>query len=324
MQMKTTWLLGSLILLASATACDAPDETFGEGDVTERCGQCGLKLNTSKFGFHPFAEVDTAYEVYNDIRLNYVKAPLLEGIVDYVFVTEGRLFAHKNGKDWPDKYLVNSEWKFTVADNGSKFYAYMYLKGLGYANGNPTYTFYNTYNGPGGTKEPTPICDDDPSEPGNQFEAILSNDIVIDPETAVVSKKDSKIYIACVSGGVGKAAKWGYPSFKHELIEFETAVRVVRADYCGTGDSFTKPGQAIQLRDIFGVSDFPSPNKPTEAIWGDSGAFCVGEPRLTSDWPTYTEVQKACEQLGAVPPKKCEPDMNFSTVPDSMFWSKVP
>lgn len=326
--MTTTNLLWtSLFILTVATACDAPDasgEDFAGDDVTQRCLSCnGLKLNTNKLGDFEFSVLDTTHAWWNGVRLGDVISQEL-GVVDEVFVKEGALFARKNGKVWPDKYLLNSIWKVTVDEGNNNFYSgAMQLKSFGYDNGNRTYTFWHQYSGTGGDKEFVPGCDDDPSLPGEQVAAILSADMIVDPESAVVKSEPNKIYIGCLSGGVGKAAKWGYPSHKHTEIEFETAVRVVRADYCGNGYSFTKPGLAIQLRDIYGVSDFQWAGSKDEAVWDDSGAFCVGEPRY-SNYPDADVIQHECEAMGAVPPKKCEEGMDLGSVANSMFWSKLP
>lgn len=324
----TTRLWTSLFTILLAAACDPPAESgedFGDGnDVTERCVSCGgIRLNTNKLGTFPFAVLDTTGAYWDGIKLGSVTSPEL-GVVDSVFVKQGVLYAKKSGKTWPDKYLLNSLWKVYVKDGGNTYTGSMQLKAFGSDNGNRTYTFWSNYSGPGGNKELMPNCDDDPAEPGDQIAAILSADIVVDPESAVVKKEENKIYIGCLSGGVGKAAKWGYPSHKHTEIEFETAVRVVRADYCGNGFSFTKPGNAIQLADIFGVSDFGSPGSKNEAIWDKTGAFCVDAPRWSSEYPDAKSVQKVCEELGAEPPKVCDVDVDLGATGDAMFWSKLP
>jgi len=326
--MKTKSLLWtSLFILSVATACDAPsasDEDFGAGDVTQRCTGCGLKLNTSMLGTFEFSELDTTGAWWNGVKLNSVTSQEL-GVVDQVFVKSGALYARKSGKTWPDKYLLNSIWKVTIDEGNNQFtQVSMQLKGIGYDNGNRIYTFTNNAPGEEWGKEGGYNCDDDPSEPGDQFGAILSADIVIDPDRAVVKDEPNKIFFGCLSGGVGKAAKWGYPSYKHTNIEFETAIRVVRADYCGNGFSFTKPGMALQLTDIFGVSSFGNQGSKDEAFWDDSGAFCVGEPRFSAQWGDASNIQHECELMGAVPPKKCEEGMALDNVPNGMYWSKLP
>ena len=81
---------------------------------------------------------------------------------------------------------------------------------------------------------------------------------------------------------------------------------------------------AIQLKDVFGVSGFGDPGSKNEAFWDDSGAFCVGEPRFSVQWGDASNIQYQCEQMGAVPPKKCEEGMDLGNVANGMFWSKLP
>lgn len=330
MTTRSTWLCSSLFLLSMATGCDEPVDAqtaggdFGGGDVTDRCVSCnGIKLNTGWLGDEPLSVIDNTGAAFDGKRLQSVTTVDL-GVMDLVYVKDGELWGSKGGKEYPDKFFLNSVWKLSVAVGTKKYAATLILKGMGYDSGNRTYEFHNSYTGPGGTKDPVPTCDDDPETPGEQFGAILSADIVIDPETAVVKSTPNKIYFGCVSGGVGKAARWGYPSHKFQPIEFETAIRVVRADYCGTGHSFTKTGMALQLTDDWNVNSFVSPNSATEALWDKSGAFCVGTPRLSAEWPDADSVQEECYALGAVPPKVCTPSMSLAEVPNAMFWSKLP
>lgn len=102
---------------------------------------------------------------------------------------------------------------------------------------------------------------------------------------------DQYAYIACLSGRIGKAALWGYapdnpsPSIPDlTFAEFEGAHRMVGAEYCGDGRSYTRAGEAVTLKDKWGIN-VHDPNSPTtEAVWGINGAICVSAPR----WEIYS------------------------------------
>jgi hypothetical protein len=93
--------------------------------------------------------------------------------------------------------------------------------------------------------------------------------------------------VTCTSGANGKCVRMGYvPGRTTDAGEsltpyFEACVRMMRADYCGDGQSYTEPGISILLADRLGVA--PRSTDPTlgfEAAWGPQGAVCVRRPRI--------------------------------------------
>lgn len=96
------------------------------------------------------------------------------------------------------------------------------------------------------------------------------------------------LYFGCLTGAAGKAALWGYwpnaPDLSTypsgSLINYETAVRVVRSDRCADGKSHTKEGTSVGFADTHGLglpqkSPMPSTNDQFEAVWRDGRAYCV-------------------------------------------------
>ncbi len=62
----------------------------------------------------------------------------------------------------------------------------------------------------------------------------------------------------------------------------EACTRMIRADYCGDGTSFTKDGTLIDMGDGVGVQSFETVSRPSfafEAVWGPNGATCVSKTR---------------------------------------------
>jgi hypothetical protein len=325
----TTCLLA--LSLASGAACDAPAPEFGAGEVTNRCSLCGIKFNTNKLGDYPLSEIPTEFGVpLGDVVLDAVEVKRL-GKVDEVWVETGRIFGKKDGLQLVDSAFLGSYWYLRIPKTdglgnpfpGTEIEVKMHLVGIATApSGVRLYTWEHMVEG--GPKEWTPNCDQDPDVPGVQFASVLTEDIVVDHKTGAMEHRPGTAFIGCTSGGVGKAGYWGYPRHEVGLGGLEAAVRMVRADYCGTGDSFTEPGQPLTIEDAWGVSTHPAgvPLK-NEALWGKSGALCVGQPRLDAVYSDALSVQKRCDELGAPVPDECDATASMASYGgDVLFWTK--
>lgn len=68
---------------------------------------------------------------------------------------------------------------------------------------------------------------------------------------------------------------------------FEACTRMMRADYCGDGKSYTKDGTFITTWDNKGIAEEPSiPQLVFEAAWNRKGVVCWARPR----WKSSSEV----------------------------------
>jgi hypothetical protein len=93
--------------------------------------------------------------------------------------------------------------------------------------------------------------------------------------------------VTCSSGAIGKCVRLGYKPWKQlpdgtALWDYHQAcVRMLRADYCGDGQSFTRDGTLIDLYDRLGIQKGePTPGMRFEAGWGKDGATCVARVRI--------------------------------------------
>lgn len=116
-------------------------------------------------------------------------------------------------------------------------------------------------------------------------------------------KKD-ELSFACRGSSVAKCMELGYKPwvdpesspgneeirakkyFKEES-HLQACVRMLRADYCGDGTSFTVDGRRLEVWDSMGHHE-EEMHWTFEAAWGPDGATCLSEPRvefsrLTSD-----------------------------------------
>ncbi len=90
---------------------------------------------------------------------------------------------------------------------------------------------------------------------------------------------------ACRGAALAKAIEWGYRPWVSAAMEdaHEAAVRMIRADYCGNGNTHTTNGNAIDVSDKWNIQ-VPDTTWPIEAKWGPDGAVCLNTPRKLQ-WP---------------------------------------
>lgn len=80
------------------------------------------------------------------------------------------------------------------------------------------------------------------------------------------------------------AAKVAY-GFATTTDERQAFLKMLTADYCGKGRTFTISGQRVQWRDAHGYTQYASDpvNLELEARWGANGATCLDTPRLIAN-----------------------------------------
>ncbi|MEL6188382.1 MAG: ADYC domain-containing protein, partial [Myxococcota bacterium] len=67
----------------------------------------------------------------------------------------------------------------------------------------------------------------------------------------------------------------------------QACVRMIRADYCGNGESHTVDGRIVDFWDNLGVHEQTHKEWTAEAIWGPEGASCFFSPRVSSGEKGY-------------------------------------
>lgn len=121
--------------------------------------------------------------------------------------------------------------------------------------------------------------------------------------------RENPITLTCVSGAVGKCARFGYRPWARgprgeDLLPLHAAcVRMARADYCGNGEPHTKEGTTIDVYDDFGIQTRGLTDDASfafEAGWSANGAVCVSHTR----WPDLLSKQQLltqCPHLAKLP-----------------------
>lgn len=345
---STHYLLALALTTLMSAGCDeaAPGEDFGEGDVTERCvnGCGGILFNTFAWGKEDGGSLDVKGAVWSNARLvsvellctknekdmwRFPKECLTQPMfkLDEVWASMGELKGMRSGLSFGAADFLGSRWTVDLYASEKvidthvqtiKAYEYSAVQkphALHY------YTFMFFGDGTNGGEKGvwTPSCKES-VDPVTGLpvgtKALVYNDIEVDTATGKIGKREGSLYLACITGAVGKAGNWGYPEWEIGAEDFTTSVRMVRADYCGDGVSWTTKGNSLQARDVWSYNDFANANTKTEAMWGDKGALCLGDPRWTTKY-TYADV--SCN--GALLPK-CG-NATLASYP-AIAWTKLP
>jgi hypothetical protein len=129
--------------------------------------------------------------------------------------------------------------------------------------------------------EHQPLCGRDESG-APRLATALAN--LWDSRTGARIDASDRFTFACQGAALYKCVAAGYKPWKSaELADAHQAcTRMIRADYCGDGTSYTKDGTLIDMSDTLGVQSFETTERPDfalEATWGPNGATCVSKTR---------------------------------------------
>jgi hypothetical protein len=122
---------------------------------------------------------------------------------------------------------------------------------------------------------------------------------------------DDGLTLTCSAGAQGKCVRLGYKPWRlatdgSSLAAYhEACVRMLRADYCGNGQSATRPGVTVDVSDRLGLQQTEAPAAPFEAAWGREGALCVAHARVP-EVMSLERLAQTCPRLkGRLGPEVC-------------------
>lgn len=139
----------------------------------------------------------------------------------------------------------------------------------------------------------------------------------------IVASGQPGFSIACTSDARGKCTRFGYKPWKSAddgaplLPLYQACLRMVRADYCGSGDSHTRAGVFIRMWDNAGIRPRPADAR-AEASWTPSGAACVRRARAESV-STLGKIVAACPSMAGKLAATCD----AAATPDTLLWSEA-
>lgn len=285
--------------LLTAACDDAATFADPAADLELRsgAGQGGPIFNTHAILGSAVPAVDTTGQAYGGVTL--VDVAVLQG-TEYasvepgsLFVAGGRLYGQRGDTTLSGPDFVGSRWRFQVGDatltatlstveTGEEAGLHDPDGTLQIRHVDPERLVYTFEYKPTDTGSPLSTCVPD-AVGGARM--VLLGDIAVDHTTGDLTERPDTIYFGCFSSAPGKAVLWGYapdsPSLPSlSLPAYETAVRTVRADYCGSGVSYTSVGKELTLRDRWAINSHEPFAFKTEALWSvGGGALCVNRIR---------------------------------------------
>lgn len=275
----------SILLSLLATAClqtEPHDREVGSPDAADRCFGCSWGppvLNTHLLNGLPVDALDLTGASYHGIVLVSITVPTHDGsdVLVAVEAEKGVLFGNgASGNKYTGDQLVGSLWELEDHRFSPAVTTTMEITAFQQEATHARYTFVHSSSAT--WEKEMANCETD--EYTGESSAILLQDLEVESDGSMHDTA-SILYFGCVSGAVGKAVVWGYSPWDHGFDAHQTATRVVRADYCGDGVSWTEVGTGLQLEDVFGEWSFVDPDQSAEAIWTPDGAVCLKEPRIS-------------------------------------------
>ena len=114
----------------------------------------------------------------------------------------------------------------------------------------------------------------------------------------VVPAEPGVMEITCTAGAQGKCIRFGYLPWEAEgRDQYNTCIRMVRADYCGDGAGTTRNGMRIDLYDDHAIQrPDNAQDQDFEAGWTAAGAVCVRHVRVKEN-VSLESLVAACPRL---------------------------
>lgn len=314
--MDRYWRLNLVVcaLFAAGAGCDV--EEGGPRDVElERwssgggggysgwgCRTCGY-TNSPVLGTHPINEFYVGNAPPTGLGL--------VGIEDYnakvypVDFEGDMIVAYKGGQTIKGPALVG--WKLIFADDkGNDFEVeiFNHEQHADWFKGHEVNTYalaYNDYSG--GELQQLSLC------PNITLDETAVTALV--DETYDLASNEVKptgkgwVTFACRGHALAKMKMLGYApgdTYGSKIPDRQATIRMITADYCGSGHSFTQIGQPIswvdraQHQPLDGGED----RNKIEALWDEDGAICLNTPRYAA----IKDVNKKCGKFPA-----CKPDL---------------
>lgn len=92
---------------------------------------------------------------------------------------------------------------------------------------------------------------------------------------------------SCRHKSIAKCIEMGYQPWNGREVQMASCIRMLRADYCGTGVSYTVDGTLLNLYDAAGVQQ-DTESWAVEAEWSPAGAVCVNPGHTRAERVSHT------------------------------------
>lgn len=302
MTLRTSLLISSLVFSFGCAVEDADELEFRTSGTGGGAGT-GIVFNTNVFDGELSEMLQPMGTDHQGHALDAVELADSTPIEYFEIEDDGELVAYDfNGADYRGAEVIESSWDF---EGYTTWMTPLQLAERVVIDGVPHFRFQKGVNY-GST------CEDSENE---TVYARLLPGFTLDEATGEVEELANNTYVACTNGATGKAAAWGYYDLAQDLEDyapFELAIRVIRADYCYDGVSYTHAGVGIGIEDAW---DIATPGgDDLEAVWGPDGLLCRGDGRANP-------IPTSCDSV-SIP--TCAPGTSLSTYPGALFLTRTP
>jgi hypothetical protein len=126
-----------------------------------------------------------------------------------------------------------------------------------------------------------PAFADSPEEPAS---TLIFGDRYDFETKEVIAEQESWVNFACRGEALFKMKAMGYVPDETKAIHRQATLKMLTADYCGSGHSFTEDGTPLIMQNTEGTigKDAGEQAGEIEALWNEYGALCLTAPRLAS------------------------------------------
>lgn len=135
------------------------------------------------------------------------------------------------------------------------------------------------------------VCSGSLLDPLASVATVLGGERYDQTTKTVVANQPRWLTIACAGSAAAKLKLLGYgpQSSATTVARRQATLKMITADYCGGGQSYTANGTPIQWANADGsVVPEGSQLGAVEAVWTHSGALCLGAPRIAGTTPACT------------------------------------
>jgi hypothetical protein len=166
--------------------------------------------------------------------------------------------------------LVGSTWNAT-ASNGAAVKLRVDSAMAGASPSTDLWFYGISYQTSGGW---SPLCGLDASNQAILAVSVAGTWAAVASDSAHYAASTTQFTLACRARTIAKCVELGYKTYRGYTNQLTSCVRLLRGDYCGSGNAYTIDGTTLNLYDNVGVQA-DTEAWAVEAEWTPSGARCV-------------------------------------------------
>jgi ADYC domain len=156
------------------------------------------------------------------------------------------------------------------------------------ANGEPVAAYALVYVDLGQPLLQRSVCKGTLLDPLQASVVILAGERYDLDQKTVLADQTGWITLACAGSAAAKMSLLGYgphaefndASAPTSVGQRQATLKMITADYCGVGDSYTEDGTALAWENQLGTVLPDGEAEALEAIWTERGAACLDTPRV--------------------------------------------